>query len=117
MRSLPVPEGDRAWHARSPSAEPPPVGVGQLDEKAWLNVLKTYRDPRAGRAVLELASTALPFVALWALMMIGVHYGRWLCLLLAVPAAGFLVRLFMIQHDCGHGSFFRPRQANDWVGR
>jgi acyl-lipid omega-6 desaturase (Delta-12 desaturase) len=38
-------------------------------------------------------------------------------LLLAVPAAGFLVRLFMIQHDCGHGSFFRRRRANDWAGR
>jgi omega-6 fatty acid desaturase (delta-12 desaturase) len=43
--------------------------------------------------------------------------GYWLCLLLAVPAAGFLVRLFMIQHDCGHGAFFRHRLANDWVGR
>jgi omega-6 fatty acid desaturase (delta-12 desaturase) len=37
--------------------------------------------------------------------------------LLAVPASGFLVRLFMIQHDCGHGAFFRSRLANDWVGR
>jgi fatty acid desaturase len=43
--------------------------------------------------------------------------GYWLCLLLAVPAAGFLVRLFMIQHDCGHGAFFPRRSANDWVGR
>src|SRR5258705_9113828 len=43
--------------------------------------------------------------------------GYCLCLLVAVPAAGFLVRLFMIQHDCGHGSFFRHRLANVWVGR
>jgi Fatty acid desaturase len=43
--------------------------------------------------------------------------GYWVGLLLAVPAAGFLVRLFMIQHDCGHGSFFHRRRANDWVGR
>ena len=43
--------------------------------------------------------------------------GHWIGLLLAVPAAGFLERLFMIQHDCGHGSFFRRRRANDWVGR
>jgi len=41
----------------------------------------------------------------------------WLTLLLAIPAAGFLVRLFMIQHDCGHGAFFRHRLANDWIGR
>jgi acyl-lipid omega-6 desaturase (Delta-12 desaturase) len=46
------------------------------------------------------------------------HFGYWwLSLLLAIPAAGFLVRLFMIQHDCGHGSFFSHRMANDWVGR
>ena len=41
----------------------------------------------------------------------------WLSLALALPAAGFLVRLFMIQHDCGHGAFFRTRAVNDWVGR
>ena len=45
------------------------------------------------------------------------HIGYWLCLLLAVPAAGFLVRLFMIQHVCGLGAFFLRRGTNDWVGR
>ena len=50
---------------------------------------------------------------MWAAL--GVGY--WLCLLLAIPAAGLLLRLFMIQHDCGHGAFFRNRFANDWVGR
>ncbi|MDZ7683732.1 MAG: fatty acid desaturase [Gammaproteobacteria bacterium] len=43
--------------------------------------------------------------------------GYWLALAPVVPAAGFLVRLFMIQHDCGHRPFFRSRRANDWVGR
>jgi fatty acid desaturase len=41
----------------------------------------------------------------------------WASLFIAIPAAGFLVRLFMIQHDCGHGTFFAHRQANDWIGR
>jgi omega-6 fatty acid desaturase (delta-12 desaturase) len=50
-------------------------------------------------------------------MWVTLDLGYWLCLLLALPAAGFLVRLFMIQHDCGHGAFFRHRLANDWVGR
>ena len=50
-------------------------------------------------------------------MWAALYFGYWLGLLLIVPAAGFLVRLFMIQHDCGHGSFFRHRLANDWVGR
>ena len=50
---------------------------------------------------------------MWALL----HVSFWLTLLLAIPAAGFLVRLFMIQHDCSHGAFFRTRALNDWVGR
>nr|QQZ49370.1 fatty acid desaturase [Phenylobacterium glaciei] len=46
------------------------------------------------------------------------HFGLWwLALLLAVPAALFLVRLFMVQHDCSHRAFFRNRHANDWIGR
>jgi omega-6 fatty acid desaturase (delta-12 desaturase) len=65
----------------------------------------------------ELVVTVVPFVALWLLMLLSLRHSYWLCLLLAVPAAGFLVRLFMIQHDCGHGSFFRRRRANDWLGR
>ena len=57
------------------------------------------------------------FRGLMDLMWAALGTGYWVGLLLAVPAAGFLVRLFMIQHDCGHGSFFRRRRANDWVGR
>lgn len=58
-----------------------------------------------------------PFILLWLLMWLLLDVGYWTTLLLAVPAAGFLVRLFLIQHDCGHGAFFRRRFANDWVGR
>jgi len=50
-------------------------------------------------------------------MWLALDAGYWLCLLRAVPAAGFLVRLFMIQHYCGHGAFFPHRLANDWLGR
>ncbi len=50
-------------------------------------------------------------------MWVSLGYGYWPSLVLAVPAAGFVVRLFMIQHDCGHGAFFRWRWANEWVGR
>jgi acyl-lipid omega-6 desaturase (Delta-12 desaturase) len=80
--------------------------------------LARYREPSHGRSIFEIAITLMPFVALWALACAAVHFGYWeLSFLLAVPAAAFLVRLFMIQHDCGHGSFFRYRSANDWVGR
>jgi omega-6 fatty acid desaturase (delta-12 desaturase) len=66
---------------------------------------------------MEIVVTALPLVALWVAMWGSLYFGYWLCLLLALPAAGFLVRLFMIQHDCSHGALFRNRRINDWVGR
>jgi len=50
-------------------------------------------------------------------MWLAIGAGYWIALLLALPAGAMLVRLFMIQHDCGHGAFFRSRAANDWTGR
>jgi omega-6 fatty acid desaturase (delta-12 desaturase) len=88
-----------------------------FDDKQWLKILARYRDPDPVRSVYELLITAVPFFALWAVMLLCLRYGYWLSLILAVPAAGFLVRLFMIQHDCGHGSFFRNRLANHVLGR
>src|SRR5450631_2313072 len=80
-------------------------------------LLSRYRDPSLRRSLTEIAITLAPLVALWAAMWALMHVSYWLALALALPAAGFLVRLFMIQHDCGHGAFFRARAANDWVGR
>jgi acyl-lipid omega-6 desaturase (Delta-12 desaturase) len=87
------------------------------EARGWTQVLARYRVSSPVRSIVELTITAGPFVLLWVLMWATLDLGYWLCLLLAVPAAGFLVRLFMIQHDCGHGAFFRHRVANDWVGR
>ena len=84
---------------------------------AWARVLPRYRPPSNARSIIELAITATPLVLVWAMMWAALGVGYWLSLLLAPPAAGFLVRLFMIQHDCGHGAFFGNRLANDWVGR
>ncbi len=83
----------------------------------WAPILAGYREPNCGRSTVELIITSVPFVVLWVLMWAALGTGYWVGLLLALPAAGFLVRLFMIQHDCGHGSFFRRRRTNDWVGR
>lgn len=88
-----------------------------LEARDWLQVLARYREPDHARSILELAVTIAAFAALWVLAWAAMSVGYWLTLLLAIPAAGFLVRLFLIQHDCGHGAFFRKRAANDWVGR
>ena len=87
------------------------------DSRALAHILARYREPNDARSVRELVITAVPFSLIWILMWATLNTGYWICLLLAVPAAGFLVRLFMIQHDCGHGSLFRHGRANDWVGR
>jgi omega-6 fatty acid desaturase (delta-12 desaturase) len=83
----------------------------------WSQLLAQYREPRPARSAAEIAVTAFPFAALWLGAWLSFHYGFWPGVLLVVPAAGFLVRLFLIQHDCSHGAFFRTRRLNDWVGR
>lgn len=88
-----------------------------LHPRSWTARLARYRQPNGARSIVELAITAVPFAIIWVMMSAVLGAGYMIGLLLAVPAAGFLVRLFMIQHDCGHGSFFRSRLANDWVGR
>jgi omega-6 fatty acid desaturase (delta-12 desaturase) len=96
---------------------PAPPAAALSDARAWTQILARYRQPHNGRGIVEIAITIIPLIALWVLVWATLDLGYWLSLLLAVPAAGFLVRLFMIQHDCSHGAFFRHRPANDWIGR
>ena len=93
-------------------------GDGPTDARHWTQILSAYRKPNYARSVTELAITALPLVVLWGAAWFTFSLGyAWASPLIAIPAAGFLVRLFMIQHDCGHGTFFAHRHANDWIGR
>ena len=85
---------------------PPPREL--LSAELLPAILSRYRDPNTAWSFVEIAVTLVPFVALWTAMWALSHVSYWLCLALALPAAGFLVRLFMIQHDCGHGAFFGP---------
>jgi acyl-lipid omega-6 desaturase (Delta-12 desaturase) len=80
--------------------------------------LNRYRCANPARSMGELAVTVVPLALLWTLAWLVFWLGfTWATPLFAIAAAGFLVRLFMIQHDCGHGAFFPRRCANDWVGR
>lgn len=87
------------------------------NETNWTRILQGYRNVDQRRSMIEVVLTIIPFTLLWVTMWASLSVTYWLTLLLALPTAGFLVRLFMIQHDCGHGSFFRRRIVNDWVGR
>lgn len=75
-----------------------------------------YQQPSLWRGVWQLSNTLIPYAALWYLMCLSLRVSSWLTVLLALVASGFLVRVFIIFHDCGHGSFFKSRRANDIVG-
>lgn len=113
----PPPRDDEPADLRSdglpPHARSSPAAVtGRLLARRF----KAFR-PEWKRSLFQLITTATPFLALLGIMyaLPSEHY--WLALLLAIPAAGLLIRLFIIQHDCGHGAFFQSRAANDLVGR
>jgi len=78
--------------------------------------LAPYKGPVLWRSIWQLASAGALFAGAWALMYESLRVGYWLTLLLALPAAFFLVRLFIIQHDCGHAAFFKSGRAADIVG-
>lgn len=88
-----------------------------MPARNWMRVLAAYRQPILSRSLFEMVVTLGPFVLLWTLAWWSISVSYFLTGVLCVLAGAFLVRLFMIQHDCGHGAFFGNRTANDWVGR
>jgi len=82
----------------------------------WNEILRPYWGADTRKSITQLITSAVPFVVFWYLAYRSLAVGYWLTLLLAVPTTGFMMRLFMIQHDCGHGSFFHSRRARDTVG-
>lgn len=84
---------------------------------AWVRHLAKFRDPDPARSSFELAVTLLPFLGIWAAAWAMLQVSSALALCLALVNGLFLVRLFCIQHDCGHGSFFKNSTLSDWVGR
>jgi len=85
--------------------------------RTWFQRLAPYRTAEDGRAVFELLITLIPFFALWAGIWALLQAGHYWGVLGFIPAGGLLVRLFIVQHDCGHQSMFSNRRVNDWVGR
>ena len=82
----------------------------------WKDIVAKYQKSAVWPGVWQLTNSLIPYAALWCLMYLGLQVSWWLAVPLAVLAAGFLVRLFIIFHDCGHGSFFPSRKANDTLG-
>jgi acyl-lipid omega-6 desaturase (Delta-12 desaturase) len=94
-----------------------PADAAPEASRDWVRILANYRDPSTWRSIFELAVTMGPFLALWALAWWSLSYSYWLTAALAIANGAFIVRLFAIQHDCGHRAFFKSKAAGDWVGR
>jgi omega-6 fatty acid desaturase (delta-12 desaturase) len=83
------------------------------DERA---ALLSYAQPHVGRSLMQIGTSVVPYIALWILMYSMIHVSLAVVLLLAIPAAGFQVRTFILFHDCTHGSFLPTKRANAWLG-
>ncbi|HME03489.1 MAG TPA: fatty acid desaturase, partial [Solirubrobacteraceae bacterium] len=82
----------------------------------WRQTLAPYARPRLGRSLLDLATSVVPYLALSVLMYLSLGVSYLLVLAIAVLASGFLVRTFILFHDCSHGSFLPSKRANEWLG-
>jgi acyl-lipid omega-6 desaturase (Delta-12 desaturase) len=82
----------------------------------WQGIISKYAYPETWRSLWQVFNSVIPFFIGWYLMVRSLEVGYWLTLLLAVPTGGFMMRCFIIFHDCCHGSFFRSMKANDRLG-
>jgi len=82
----------------------------------WRQIVARYQKSDVRRAVGQIFTSVVPFLVMMVVMYFSLRVSYWLTLLLAIPTAGFMVRTFIVFHDCGHGSFFPNRKANDVVG-
>ena len=93
--------------------EAPPENRPRTD---WRSIVARYQGSDVGRSITQMFTTLVPLAVVLYLMYQSLAFPYWTTLLLALPAAGLLVRTFIIMHDCAHGSFFPSRRANEIVG-
>lgn len=87
-----------------------------IEDRSWEKIIKKYNYPELGKSIWQICNSLIPYIFMWFVMYYSLRYPYWVTLLLALPACGFLIRMFIIFHDCGHSSFFRSRKANYIVG-
>src|SRR5947207_1635720 len=86
------------------------------DNAAWKEIVREFQKPSRARAWWQIINTLIPYAAIWYLIYLSRSISWWLVLPLAVLAGMFLVRVFIIFHDCGHGSYFKSRNTNEVLG-
>src|SRR3989337_3179157 len=85
-------------------------------QPAWVEIVKRYTNPDHKKSIWQLVNSVVPFFGIWILMIFSLQISYLLTLALALLNALFLMRIFIIQHDCGHNSFFKSTKMNDFVG-
>jgi acyl-lipid omega-6 desaturase (Delta-12 desaturase) len=90
--------------------------TSSTSQVSWQSIISKYNKPRMSRSVWQLINSLVPYFLLWILMVQTLKISFWLTLPIMFLAAGFLIRIFIIFHDCGHGSFFRSKKLNFYIG-
>jgi omega-6 fatty acid desaturase (delta-12 desaturase) len=88
-----------------------------LDRLYWREAVARYERPSVRHSLFDLATSVVPYLVLTLAMYASLQVSVWISLALSLPTAGFLLRTFIVFHDCAHGSFLPNRRANLWVGR
>ena len=83
---------------------------------SWRQTVAKYENPDLQRSVWQVVNTIIPYCILWYLMYRSLEISYWITLALSALTAGFLVRIFIIFHDCGHASFLKSQKTNDLWG-
>jgi acyl-lipid omega-6 desaturase (Delta-12 desaturase) len=106
--------GDSEAHRSNPAGTPAPGAIAE--RPFWRDALAPYARPHLSRSAVNLATSVVPYLILFVLMYLALSVSFLLTLALAILAAGFLVRTFIVFHDCAHGSFLGSKRANIWLG-
>jgi omega-6 fatty acid desaturase (delta-12 desaturase) len=110
---------DGGVRGRSAQTFTPSTGAAvsqQPSRPFWKDALAPYAQPRLRRSLLDVATSVVPYLALSVLIYLSIAVSPLLALALAIPASGFLVRTFILFHDCTHGSLMPSKRANAWLG-
>ena len=92
------------------------IDTGQEIDRSWEKVIMKYNHPDLRKSIWQICNSVIPYLFMWYLMYKSLQYSYWVTLLLSLVASGFLIRIFIIFHDCGHRSFFTSRKANNAIG-
>ncbi len=88
----------------------------QKAKQNWTKIVRKYMQPHLGKSYYQIANSLIPYLISWVVAYYAYQYSVVLCLMVALVAQVFLLRIFIIMHDCGHGSFFKSKKKNDFWG-